>query len=133
MSRGPYDDQQGGPGGESPGELTSETTNWAMLCHLAALAMIGLPTLGHVIGPLIVWLLKRHDHPFIDENGKESVNFQISVTIYTLLILPLLCVVIGIPLLVALWIANIVLIIVASIKASGGEMYRYPLTIRLLR
>jgi hypothetical protein len=113
-------------------EVTSSARNWAMLCHLAALVTLGAPTLAHIIAPLIVWLIKRDEHPFIDEHGKESVNFQISITIYTLLLLPLLCVFIGIPLLVALWMTNIVLVIVAAVKASNGEVYRYPLTIRLI-
>jgi uncharacterized Tic20 family protein len=113
-------------------EITSEARNWAMFCHLSALFFLGMATIVHIVGPLVVWLMKRDDHPFIDEHGKESVNFQITITIYTLLLLPLVCIVIGIPLLIALWIANIVFVIIAAVKASNGEAYRYPLTIRLI-
>ena len=112
--------------------LPGDVRNWAMLCHLVALLAMPLG-LGHIVGPLVVWLLKRDEHPFIDDQGKESLNFQISVTIYTLLISPTLCVLIGIPLIVALWIANIVLIVIASLKASAGEAYHYPLCLRLLK
>jgi uncharacterized Tic20 family protein len=111
--------------------LTNEAKNWGMLCHLIALLAMPLG-FGHVVGPLVVWLLKRGDHPFIDDQGKESLNFQISVSIYTLLLSPTLCIGVGIVLLAALWISNVVLIVVAAIKASGGEAFRYPLSIRLV-
>ncbi len=132
MDETPYDAQELGSSEAQYPEITNEAITWAVLCHLSAFAMIVLPTMGHVIGPLVVWLMKRHDHPFIDDHGKESVNFQISITIYTVLVLPLLCVVIGIPLLVAIWLANIVLIIMAAVRASNGGAFRYPLTIRLI-
>jgi len=112
--------------------LTNEAKNWGMLCHLIALLAMPLVGFGHVVGPLVVWLLKRNDHPFIDDQGKESLNFQISVSLYTLLLSPTLCIGVGLVLLAALWIANIVLVIMAAIKASSGVAYRYPLTIRLV-
>ncbi len=112
-------------------ELTNEARNWGMLCHL--IALLAMPFgFGHIVGPLVVWLLKRNDHPFIDDQGKESLNFQISITIYTLLLLPTLCLVVGVVLVPALWVVNAIFIVIASIKASGGEAYRYPLTIRLV-
>ncbi len=95
--------------------------------------MFPLTGFGHVVAPLVVWLLKRSDHPFIDEHGKESVNFQITVTIYSLLIAPLFCFLVGIPLFIALWIANIVFIIRAFLAAGDGRMYRYPLCLRLIK
>jgi uncharacterized Tic20 family protein len=115
-------------------ELTSEARNWAMLCHLSAfLGVFPLTTFGHIVGPLVVWLVKRNEHPFIDYHGKESLNFQISVTLYTLLLTPTICIFfIGIPLIGAVWITSWVLIVIAAMKASDGEAYRYPLTIRLI-
>jgi hypothetical protein len=104
---------------------------WGMLCHLAALAWF-LP-LGHLLGPLVVWLVKKDEHPFIDEQGKESLNFQISMTIYGSVAALTLLVIIGILLLPAVFIADVVLTIVAAIKASNGESYRYPLTIRFIK
>ena len=103
-----------------------------MLCHAAALSGVFLHAVGHILGPLIVWLIKRADSPEIDAHGKESLNFQLSMLIYNVVALILCIVLIGIPILILLYILNIVLVIVASIKASEGVLYRYPLTIRFL-
>ena len=105
---------------------------WGMLCHLTALiGFIGIP-FGNLLGPLVVWLVKKNDDPFIDEQGRESLNFQISMTIYMIVAGLLWFICIGIPLLIALAIADVILVIVASLKISDGEPYRYPLTIRLI-
>ena len=113
-------------------ELTSDARNWAMLCHLSALAGLMVPGIAMFIGPLIIWLMKRDEHPFVDEHGKESLNFQISMLIYFVLLAPTLCILIGFVLLPALVLANVVFVVIASMKASNGETYRYPLTIRLI-
>jgi len=106
---------------------------WAMLCHLAALAIfIGIP-FGNIIGPLVVWLVKKQEHPFIDEQGKAAVNFQISMTIYLIAAFFLCFVFIGFPILIGLLITNLIFIIVASVKASNGESYKYPLAIRFIK
>ncbi|MGH7135306.1 MAG: DUF4870 domain-containing protein [Pirellulales bacterium] len=103
---------------------------WAMLCHLSALSMY-FTGVGSIVGPLIVWLIKKDDHPLIDDQGKESLNFEISILIYTLVLaIPSFCLMF-IPIIV-LAVAHVVLIIVASIRANAGEAYRYPLTIRLI-
>ena len=105
---------------------------WAMLCHLTALlGFIGIP-FGHLLGPLVVWLVKKNDDPSIDEQGKESLNFQISMTIYGIIAMFLILILIGIPLLIGLGIADVILVVIASVKISNGEPYRYPLTIRLI-
>ena len=89
---------------------------------------------GNVIGPLVLWLVKKEDHPFIDEQGKESLNFQISVTIYSLVSAILICAAgIGILLVLAVSIFSLVFIILASIKSNNGEHYRYPLCIRFIK
>jgi uncharacterized Tic20 family protein len=105
---------------------------WEVLCHLSALAGYVIP-FGHIIGPLVVWLLKRGESPSVDAHGKESLNFQISVTIYAAVCMLLILVVIGIPMLILLGVISLVLVIVAAVKASSGEFYRYPLTIRLIK
>jgi len=110
-------------------ELTSEAKSWAVLCHLSALSGLLTGGLGFLVGPLVIWLVKRNDHPFIDDQGKEALNFQISLFIYILL---LSCTIIGIPIALALIVADVVLTIVAAVKASNGMVYRYPLTIRLI-
>jgi uncharacterized Tic20 family protein len=80
-----------------------------------------------------VWLIKRGASPEIDKNGKESLNFQISMLIYDAIAAALSIFFIGIPILIVLWVLNTILVIVASIQASRGKFYRYPLTIRLIK
>lgn len=106
---------------------------WATFCHLAALSIfIGIP-FGNLIAPLIIWLIKKNEFPFVDEQGKESLNFQISMTIYGI-IAGLLCYIfIGFILLPILIITDIALIIIAMVKTSKGEGYRYPFTIRVIK
>lgn len=103
-----------------------------MLCHASALAGLFFHALGFILGPLIVWLIKRGDSAEIDANGKESLNFQISMLIYHAIAIILCLILIGIPILIALWVADIVFVIIASVKTSNGEFYRYPLTIRFI-
>jgi len=103
-----------------------------VLCHASALLGLFLHFLGHLLGPLIVWLMKRGDSPEIDAYGKESLNFQLSMLIYDAIAGVLCIVLIGIPILIALWVLNTVLVIIASVKASEGKFYRYPFTIRLI-
>ena len=111
---------------------SSDVRTWCVLCHAAALSGVFLHAVGHILGPLIVWLVKRADSPEIDAHGKESLNFQLSMLIYNVVALILCIVLIGIPILILLYILNIVLVIVASIKASEGQLYRYPMAIRFL-
>ena len=112
---------------------SSHTRTWCVFCHASALLGLFFHFLGHIFGPLIVWVLKRGDGAEIDAHGKESLNFQLSMLIYDAIALILCFVLIGIPILLLLWVLNTVLVIVASIKASEGELYRYPLTIRFIK
>ncbi len=105
---------------------------WTVLCHASALLGVFFHFLGHIFGPLIVWLVKRGESSEIDAHGKESLNFQLSMLIYDVVAGILCIVLIGIPILILLWVANTVLVIVASLKASEGKLYRYPFTIRFL-
>jgi len=115
--------------------------NWGMFCHLSALsAFISFPLqgflllpVGHLLGPFIIWLLKKNEYPFVDQQGKEALNFQISMTIYAILASILIFVLIGIFLLAILAIVDVILVIIASIKASNGESYQYPFTIRFIK
>jgi uncharacterized Tic20 family protein len=113
--------------------ISSDVRTWNVLCHATALAGFFVPWAGHILGPLIVWLAKRSDSPEIDENGKESLNFQISMLIYNVIAGVLCLVLIGFIILAILHILNLVLVIVASIQASEGKFYRYPLAIRLIK
>ncbi len=113
--------------------IQPEERNWGLAAHVTALAAyIGIP-FGHILGPLIVWLVKKDEMPFVDEHGKESLNFQISMTIYMLACIPLVFVVVGIFLFFALLVADLVLVIIAAVAAGRGESYRYPATIRLIK
>jgi len=113
-------------------ERAAKARTWAMGCHLASLAgFVGVP-FGNIIGPLIVWLLSREQYPEIDEHAKESINFQISLAIYSL-IAGLLCFVfIGLVLLPAVLIFGIVQVVLASIEANKGNSYTYPYSIRFV-
>ena len=123
------------PTAPPPPPAASPVTNvrtWCVMCHASALLGVILHFPGHILGPLIVWLTKRGDSPEIDAHGKESLNFQITMLIYDV-IAGLLCfILIGFLLLLALWVLNAVLVIIASMKASEGKFYRYPFTIRIL-
>jgi uncharacterized Tic20 family protein len=107
------------------------TAGWMMLCHLSALAGVIVP-FANLVGPLIVWLTKRNEIPEVDVEGKEALNFQISMTIYFLVSAVLTVVIIGLPMMVAVGLFDLVMTIVASVKSSQGVVYRYPLTIRLI-
>lgn len=106
---------------------------WATICHASALIGFVLPAAGHILGPLIVWLAKRDASPVIDEHGKEALNFQISMLIYSIAAAFLCLVLIGFVLLPVLHLLNVVFVIIATIQANDGKLYRYPLTLRLVK
>jgi len=124
-----------------------------MLCHLSFFAIFVLP-LGNVLGPLTLWHVKKHRSPFVMDQGKECVNFQISMTIYllTLLVLSVMgmltlqengiirptggCLPIALLILsitLGVTFVNIVLVILGAVKSDRGEYFRYPLNIRFIR
>ena len=114
-------------------QVSKDEQNWAMICHLSALAGFVVP-FGNLIGPLVVWLIKRGELPIVDTHGKEALNFQITVTIAILICIPLMFVLIGIPLAFAIALAALILTIMAAVKISNGDLdYRYPFAIRLLK
>lgn len=106
---------------------------WATFTHLAAFAGYFLPPVGHLLGPLILWLIKKNEMPFVDDQGKEAINFQITMTLATLVSLALIPVLIGFVLLPAVVIFQVVFVILAAVKANDGVFYRYPLCIRFFR
>jgi uncharacterized Tic20 family protein len=113
-----------------PEEVGSDSKSWATLTHLSGLILFfGIPSL---FGPLVLWLVKRSD-PFVDYNGKEALNFNISFLIYAIASAILIILLIGLLLLPAVLITWFVLLITAAVKASNGEYYRYPLTIRFVQ
>lgn len=108
----------------------SEARNWAMAAHLSPLlaSLVGLPFLG----PLIVWLAKRDDHPYIAEQAREALNFNLSMFIYMIAALFSMILLIGFLLVPVLGVVWLVLSVIAAVKASNGEPYRYPFTIRMV-
>ena len=114
-------------------QVSKDEQNWAMGCHLSALVGFVIP-FGNIVGPLIVWLIKRGEMPLVDSHGKEALNFQITVSIAILICIPLMFVLIGIPLMFAIGLGALVLTIMAAVKVSNGDFdYQYPFAIRLLK
>jgi uncharacterized Tic20 family protein len=119
----------------------SRESNWAMFCHLSALAGYLVPLsypfscvlIGNLIGPLTIWLFLKDRYPLVDRQGKEALNFQISISIYALAASALILILIGIPILILLAIFNFIMIVIGAVKCKNGEAYRYPLNLRLLR
>ena len=105
---------------------------WAMFCHLSALAGFIIP-FGNVIGPLILWSLKKDEFELVNDQGKEALNFQISILIYLFASAILIIAVIGIVLLIGVAFFGLIFTVIAAIKANEGERYRYPLTIRIIK
>jgi uncharacterized Tic20 family protein len=114
-------------------QVSKEEQNWAMGCHLAALSGFLIP-FGNVIGPLVIWLIKRAEMPMVDRHGKEALNFQITVMIAFLISIPLCFILIGFVLMAVVGIGALILTIMAAVKVSNGDYeYKYPFTIRLLK
>lgn len=111
--------------------ISKEERNWAMLAHLSALLVY--PTLiGGIVGPLVIWLIRKDDMSFAADQAKETLNFQITVYLAGLVCGILMLVLIGFVLFGLLVLAHIVLTIVAAVKASEGVGYRYPFNLRLI-
>lgn len=116
-------------------EASSEEKNWAMISHIAAfVALVPLvPVIGMVLGPLVVWLLKKEDMPLVAQNGVEALNFNISMFIAYCVAFILCFILIGIPILVGLIIFHFIVTILAAIKASEGGVYKYPFSMKLVK
>ena len=106
---------------------------WSAFCHASALLGVFFHFPGHLLGPLVVWLIKRDDAPEIDAHGKEAINFQISMLIYNVVAAIFCLILVGFVFLFILWILNAIFVIIAAIQASDGKFYRYPMTIRFIQ
>ena len=105
---------------------TQDEKNLGLIMHVLSLVGFSL------IGPLIVWLVKKDESPFINAQGRELLNFQLSFLIYVIVCIPLCFLLIGIPLLIIVGLASLILTIIGLVKATEGKIYRFPLTIRML-
>ena len=103
---------------------------WAMFCHLGTL-VTWFP-FANVILPLVIWLVKKESSPLVNDQGKESLNFQITILIGYAVCIPLVLLLIGIPAMAAIFLFHVIFSIVAAIKAYEGRAYRYPCTLRLV-
>lgn len=105
---------------------TSDEKTLAILAHI-------LTIISSFIAPLIIYLIKKDDSPYVAEHAKESLNFQITMFILYIISVVLMLLLIGFLLIWLLSIANIILVIIATIKASENKMYRYPINFRLIK
>ena len=105
---------------------------WAMLCHLTVLSGFVIP-FGNIIGPLIIWLIKREEYGLVHDQGKEALNFQLTMLIGFLICIPLAFFCIGGILALVLAVLNLVFVIIAALKANEGVCYRYPMCIRFIK
>ena len=120
---------------EQPQKIESQPTKdertWGMLCHISTFCGMIIP-LGNILAPFIIWLIKKEELPFVADQGKEVLNFQISMLIY-LIVSGLLCIIlIGIPIFIGLIIFDFIITIIAAINANDGKYYRYPITIHFI-
>ncbi len=105
---------------------------WGMLTHLLAFStFVGIP-FGNVIGPLVIYLIKKDQYEFVAQQGKEVLNFQITWSIILVVSTILIFVGIGLVLLIGFGIAWLILVILGSVAANNGQYYKYPLSVRFL-
>ncbi len=110
-----------------------EARQWSMWIHLSGLCHYVLPIPGvGIIAPLILWSMKKEESPYIDEHGKEAINFQISILIYLVMAFVLILLIIGIFLVPAVLLFQLIVCVYAGLRANDGHITRYPLTIRFL-
>jgi uncharacterized protein len=113
--------------------VTENERTWGMLAHLSALVGVVLPVVGCILGPLVVWLMRRDQSAFVDGQAKEALNFNLAVVLGSIVCSLLMLVFIGFVLIAALYIAWLVMTLIAAIKASEGIAYRYPYTLRFVK
>ncbi|MGO1071474.1 DUF4870 domain-containing protein [Lysobacter sp. CA199] len=113
-------------------DISQDEKTWGMLAHLSTLVGLLIP-LGSVLGPLVVWLIKKDTMPFVADQGKEALNFNITVLLAIIVSVVLSIVLIGFLLMAVVGIGWLVLTIMAALAANKGEEYRYPWTLRLVK
>jgi hypothetical protein len=113
-------------------ETNPDARMWGMFCHLFAFAGFVFPV-GNVIGPLVAWLIKKDQYPFVDDQGKEALNFQITMVIAMACAFVLVFVYIGLLLFPVIGIFDLIFTIIATIEANKGKRYRYPIALRLIK
>ncbi len=122
------------------GEIDKEERKWAMFCHLSGLAGLSpiLPAVGCAVAPLVIWQLKADEFPFVAEQGRRAVNFQLSMLLYaTIGIIICFVSLVGaflVPVVFCIFgLVDLIFVLIAAVKANRGQEYRYPLTIRFFK
>lgn len=115
----------------SSGVQNQDERMFAMFCHLSALIGFVFP-FGNIIAPLVIWILKKDQYPMVNEHGKESINFQINMTIYFIASVILIFFLIGIPIMIVLGLFELIAIVIAAVQANDGKLFRYPMAFRFL-
>lgn len=114
------------------GTPSNEAKQWAFFAHLSALAGCVFP-FGNLLGPLIIWQMKKNEMPFVDDQGKEALNFQLTMTIAIVVCVVLMIVLIGFLLIWIVGLLDLIFIIIAAIAANNGQAYRYPFNLRFIK
>ena len=138
----PYGADKGQNGRTSwvTGEIDKQERKWAMFCHLAGLAGISplLPAVGSVVAPLVIWQLKADEFPFVAEQGRRAVNFQLSMLLFAIISV-IICFVsiVGaflVPVVFCVFsLVDVIFVLIAAVKANEGWHYRYPFAIRFFK
>ena len=138
-----FDEENNGSAAQpasTAGAIDPQQRQWALFAHLSALSAVVTGGLGAIIGPLVIWLVKKDTMPFVDEQGKEALNFNITVGIATLVLVflgtLLMIILVGLLFYFLAFVVGIywlVMTIIAGIKANEGVSYRYPFTLRLVK
>lgn len=119
------------PAASPPAATSNDERMWAMFAHLSALSGFIIP-FGSILGPLIIWQIKKNEYAFVDDQGKEALNFQITMAIAFIVSCILIFILIGIVLIWLVGLFDLIMTVIAAIKANNGERYRYPFTLRLI-
>ena len=113
-------------------DLNNDERTWGTIAHLGNIAGLMVP-FGNILTPLLIWMFKREESEFIEEQAKEALNFQLSISVLALCCIPLVFVVVGIFFLIGLAALDFVASILAAINANEGKQFRYPLNFRWIK
>ena len=113
--------------------VEQEERLYATACHFAGLPIFAVFGMANLIAPLVIWLMKKETMPFVDAHGKESINFQLTLLIGYVISGMLVCVYIGVAMIAALAIVQIIFPLIAGISAFDGKPYKYPFCIRMVQ
>ncbi len=114
--------------------VSSEEKTWGLCAHLSPLLTFVIPIpFMNVIAPLVLWQAKKDTLPFVAQEAKEALNFQITVSIAAVVLIPFCFILIGIPFLLLLVISAVVFCVIAALKANDGVAYRYPVCFRFVK